>query len=392
MKVLILSDHYLPGIGGAEFATHSLADALSRRGHAVMVMAPALADRSREVRARYGIVRYFYPRFVSPSLIKAFGLLRQQALAGIDVVHAQLLYPAGYQAVLYRRLSKTPLVISPQGADIHTYAPLNYGLLLRPEYRKRIVQALKYADALTYSSDLMRDALEELGYGARHCSYLPNGTVLARFDPSVRASVRERLGLDRATTVFVTVSRHSPIKGLPLLLEALTRLRDEAIPWHSIIAGSNVHLLEESVRELGLAERVTLISNLPIEYDADGIPVSPSAEIADLLVASDVYVAPALSGGFELSSADALAAGLPTVIADENGSRDIVERCDAGIVFRTGDVEGLAGAMRRLLCQEETRARMRRNALDAAVRLDWDAIAGETESIYERVISDRRKI
>ncbi len=388
MKILLVSDHYLPRIGGAEFATHCIADSLTRRGHDVTVMAPDLGDRT-DLKTRYRVVRYSCPRYIPPPLVKMLGLGRRYIRERFDVVHAQLLYPAGYESTWFTRLSGVPLVISPQGADIHTYEPMGYGLLLNPLFRKRTELAVRRADALTYSSPLMRENLRTLGNDLSNCWYLPNGTIVSRFDHSRRGELRRSLGVPESTTLFVTVSRHSPIKGLSLMLGALAGMKDAAGEWHAIVAGSNVQKLAGEIAEAGLRDRITLVSDIPVERDSDGIPICPAREIAELLTASDIYVAPALSGGFELSSADAMAAGLPTIIADENGGKDVVERYGAGIVFPTGDVDALRQAMLRLHCEQDERGAMRERALGAAGNLDWDAIAAGAEEIYRNVIDAR---
>lgn len=385
MKIAIVTDHFLPHIGGAEYASHCLATALTDRGHQVVVVAPQV--KMVEPKTNYAIIRYINSRFFPPVLARYLALATARDVCKPDIIHAQLIAPAGIGIFPYAKFMNIPLLVSPQGADIHTSLVMNYGLLLNPKYRSKIESLLKRLDAVTYSSRLMKKLLHTHGFRGDHAYYLPNGTVTARFHHQQRQQLRRALGFADDSVVIVTISRHSPIKGLAQLVQALGHLPPNVPPWQVVIAGSNVQNLASHINEVGLTDKVRLMSNLPFEFDDCGIPIIPAPAIAELLTASDIYAAPALSGGFELSSADAIAAGLATVIFDENGSKDFIEDATAGIVVPTHDIAAFANALATLIRDEQLRFTMRQNALLASPTLDWKAIAHSVEMIYQSILT-----
>lgn len=347
MKIAIVTDHFLPRVGGAEYASHCLAAALTDRGHEVTVIAPDL--KVSEIVTRYKIIRSINSRFFSSTLSCAFAVKKLKGNRKPDIIHAQLLFPAGKKILPYAQYANIPLLVSPQGADIHTFAPMNYGLLLQNKYQYKVKRILRRLNAVTYSSRLMKQLVIDNGFHGKHLHYLPNGTFTSYFFHNKRQQFRDFFKFPNNSIIITTVSRHSPIKGLSLLIQALRRLPSDLPEWHAIIAGSNVDKLTDEIHEAGLLNRVRLMANLPFEYDGNNIPIIPSPTIANLLVASDIYAAPALSGGFELSSADAIAAALPTVIFDENGSKDIIEDTNAGIVVPTSDIDAFSRALATII-------------------------------------------
>lgn len=87
--------------------------------------------------------------------------------------------------------------------------------------------------------------------------------------------------------------------------------------------------------------------------------------------------------GFGLTPLEALAAGVPPVVADTAVAR---ETCgDAALYVRPGDVEALASALRALMLDERLRARLLEAAPSVLARYSWDRAASETLAVLEQV-------
>lgn len=119
MRLGFYTFSFLPVMGGAELLLHGLAEALVERGHAVTVWAPRVRGAENRVAARYRLRRYARPSS------KRFGV--RQTLPRLlletwgrrpDVLHCHGAYPAGYVGAAFKRLTGTPMVIRPHGADI----------------------------------------------------------------------------------------------------------------------------------------------------------------------------------------------------------------------------------------------------------------------------------
>ena len=99
--------------------------------------------------------------------------------------------------------------------------------------------------------------------------------------------------------------------------------------------------LETRLRAHPYASRLTF---LPFKNDR--------TEVADLLAALDLYVAPGRVETFGLSSLEALASGTPVLAADAGGVAEQVERSGAGRVFEAGNTASLSEQAIALLAED----------------------------------------
>jgi glycosyltransferase involved in cell wall biosynthesis len=85
--------------------------------------------------------------------------------------------------------------------------------------------------------------------------------------------------------------------------------------------------------------------------------VTDRAEIRNYLSAAEVYAFPSSHEGFPVAPIEAMACGLPLVAADASGVSDILEGGEAsgGLLVPRGDVDAFAGALGRILDNEELR-------------------------------------
>ncbi len=159
--------------------------------------------------------------------------------------------------------------------------------------------------------------------------------------------------------VGVTVANFTAIKGYPLLVEALSRLKT---PPQMILVGSG----PEKAEILAHAQRKGLSSVVTIEEGVrDPLP---------LLLASQFFVLPSPSEGLPNAVMEAMAAGLPIVAFRVGGIPEIVDDGVTGILVDPGDVQGLANAIARVAADPAWRAMAGAAARERMKALSWDAM------------------
>jgi glycosyltransferase involved in cell wall biosynthesis len=157
--------------------------------------------------------------------------------------------------------------------------------------------------------------------------------------------------------ILLTVARLAQQKGLETLLDVA------AGPWPAggeplfVVAG-------DGPLRGGLAERVAKEA-LPVRL------VGHREDVPDLLGAAAAVFSAARWEGQPLSIREALMAGKPVIATAVGGIPDIVG--DAGILVPYGDVQGLRGAVRRLLEEPGTAERL----AEAAVRRGREMPGGD---------------
>ncbi len=141
-----------------------------------------------------------------------------------------------------------------------------------------------------------------------------------------------RLAQKPRTDVFrlIQVARlEHLIKGQDILLRAVSRLRDcagfENVQLDLVGEGNSKAYLKGLVQELGLQESVKFRGSLP------------RSTIYSELCNYDLLVQPSRYEGFGLAVVEAMAAGVPVLVSDLEGPREIVEGGRFGFSFSPGD-------------------------------------------------------
>lgn len=175
-----------------------------------------------------------------------------------------------------------------------------------------------------------------------------------------------------AEPTVVFIGRPEPRKGLPVLLQAFRRLPPSV----------RLELVGVSAQEAGVEAggRVTAHGRLSDE------------ERTAVLRRADVLCAPSLGAeSFGLVLAEAMAVGVPVVASDIDGYRDLVTP-ESGILVAPGDSGALAGALERMLGDDDMRARLAAGARRRALDFAWPRIAGQLLDLYGDAIERSRHV
>jgi glycosyltransferase involved in cell wall biosynthesis len=93
------------------------------------------------------------------------------------------------------------------------------------------------------------------------------------------------------------------------------------------------------------------------------------ASIPEVFAGADIFVLPSRHDGWGVVVNEALGAGLPIIVSDCVGARDLVEDGRNGFVTRAGDADGLVAALLKLAQSAELRKSM--GQASAARAVQW---------------------
>jgi glycosyltransferase involved in cell wall biosynthesis len=196
--------------------------------------------------------------------------------------------------------------------------------------------------ALVHSRFTCEELRGQTAFPPEHIFVLDYPVDTSRFSPgNPRRHLSAQLGL-RDASLLLFVGRLAPNKRVPVLIEALGRLRDRKPLIHLAIAGDRSDVYEVEARrcrhltqELGLAHRVHFLGQVREE------------ELLDAYRSADVFVMPSRHEGFCIPVIEAMACGLPVVAARAGALPETVG--DAGLTFTADDPEDLACQVQRVL-------------------------------------------
>jgi glycosyltransferase involved in cell wall biosynthesis len=240
----------------------------------------------------------------------------------------------------------------------------------RRRRRRDVEQSFRAADLINVSNpDDLATVRDEMGYGDKVVMF-PFGMSAARREAFCRrqAGVSARL----ATTSVAFIGNWNSRKG--------------AKDWPSIVAGVRRRTPGARFLFLGTGlSRERVLDDFPAEVQPalEVVPSYDSEDLPDLLATATVGAFPGYLEGFGFAVLEKLAAGLPTVVYDAPGPRDLVRGQAAPELVPPGDVEAFAERVSALLAlTPESYGERSRDAVRAAARFDWREIARATREVY----------
>ena len=259
----------------------------------------------------------------------------------VDVLHSHLFWsslfasPTGY-------LCRVPVVIE----TTHVRELWRTGLKSNFAIDRAVGRCVD--EYIAVSEANARYLVREKGLPAKKIKVIRNGSDVRRFDPEYKlsASFKASLGFGESDPVLVVVARLEPQKGHKVLLNAMPTIRREFPNVRLVCVGDGVlrSELEEQTRGLGLNECVRF--------------VGVQTNVQDWLALSQMSVLPSFYEGLPLVAIESLAAGVPVVATDVDGTPEIVVNGKTGLTVRPGDPSAIAQAICLLLHSPELRRQL----------------------------------
>ncbi|MGA2767833.1 MAG: glycosyltransferase family 4 protein [Candidatus Bathyarchaeia archaeon] len=212
---------------------------------------------------------------------------------------------------------------------------------------------------------------------------VPNGVNFAAYAKAEKEDLsqfRNRFALPQEKIVLF-VGRLVFEKGAHVLVSAVPKVL-EKLDAKFVIVGNGYmkDQLSDLVRGMGIAHKVMFTGFVDDET------------LRKLQKCADVSVVPSLFEPFGIVALEAMAAGSPVVVSDTGGLSEIVNHDVDGVKVYAGNPDSLAWGITRVLTDEGFANRLRTNAhKKVQEKYNWDAIAQQTKTVYEAVLSEYSK-
>lgn len=316
-------------------------------------------------------------RFPVLSLAKTFRKF------GPDVVHTRG-WPT-IDAVFAAKVARVPHII--HGEHGREYSDPEGANWKRNQVR-RLVGGLvdRYVVVCDFFSPWL---VKSCGVNRAKILYIPNGVDTERFTPNfgsktsaspeddlARRQLRSELGLPSDGLLLGSVGRLDPVKDLPTLLKAFTKLAGVRSDAKLVIVGDGP--IRDSLRSL--ADDLGLQSQI--------LWLGDRRDIASLLRCFDLFVQTSIFEGMSNTLLEAMASGLPLIATDTGGNPELVQPGVNGALVKVGDVDGLAAVLKSYLCDGELRANQgRMSRALARSRFDLAIMAERYSRMYDELES-----
>jgi glycosyltransferase involved in cell wall biosynthesis len=372
MRIAFFSEVYWPMVSGVGVTLRRLADALMARGFGVRVYTatyalPAGTDRP-EVHRSASIPFFLYPD-VQWALPRHRELTADARSFAPDIVHVATEFAMGHAGLRVARELGVPVVASAH-TDYEQYAArYHVEWAVRPGWRY-LRWFYGHAERVLCPSRIYEEHLHSRGI--RRTGVWSRGVDTTAFNPAWRdESYRESLGSAPGDPVVTYVGRLAREKNLDLLLAAWERVALRHPRARLALVGRGP--LESEIRERAI----------PGVHLA-GLLTGPALSRA--YASADVFAFPSVTETFGNVLLEAMASGLPSIVAAAGGVLEFTEHGRNGWLVEPSSVEAIATALERMLTDAALRARLSAGALETAASRRWDLIDDRLIAEYASVI------
>lgn len=216
---------------------------------------------------------------------------------------------------------------------------------------------------------ITKKPMKVLGYGN------VRGVDMERFSPA-----RFKATKNPDVFTFVFVGRIVGDKGINELVEAFVKLHDKHKNTRLVLVGKYEHELDP------VSDKTRKLIDANDGIDACGPKYGD--DLLQMYVDADCFVMPSYREGFPNTVLEAGAMGLPSIVTDINGSREIIEYEKNGLIVPSKNANALYDAMERMLTDDKAHEIMKSNAREMiASRFERGFVQKCQIEFYERILN-----
>lgn len=255
--------------------------------------------------------------------------------------------------------------------------PSRHDLSVRVFRRKMEVFRPASVTWVAVSRWLARQVRESALLAGKRVEVIPNTLSLSQFELLDRVESRKQLSLplDKRIVLFGAVRVDDPIKGFPLLMEALRLLLDREE------YRGRIHLVFFG----RVKNPQEVYPRIPVSYTDVGWVDNPG-QMSRLYSAADVVVSASYYETFGQTLAEAQACGCLPVSFGNSGQADIIRHGETGYLVPEHTAGSLAEGIARALESGGSISRERLRA-EALSRYSEEAIARQYQQVYSELLS-----
>ncbi|TLM76342.1 glycosyltransferase [Microbulbifer harenosus] len=379
MNIVMLTNTYLPHVGGVARSVDAFSREYRRQGHQVLVVAPEFAekiDNEKDV-VRIPAIQNFNGSDFSVALPLSGELTERLDFFEPDLVHSHHPFLLGMTALRIARSRELPLIFTH-----HTlYERYTHYVPADSETLKRFVieLATRYgnlASMVFAPSESVADLLRERGV-KRPIAVVPTGVQLENYRHGDGASARQQYNIPQSAFVIGHLGRLAEEKNLDFLTDVVIELMHRNDDIHFLVVGAGP--MQQRIRSLfdtqSLSSRLHLTGTL--QGDAQ----------RDAYSAMNVFGFSSTSETQGMVLTEAMAAGVPVVALDASGCREVVEdRINGRLVLKHSTREMIAALQWVHDLAPEEYQRLCQAALQTAERFSMENCAASALRHYQSLV------
>jgi len=393
MRIAIFSDVFFPELSGLSDSIVSLGAELARRGHTIRFYAPRysaanykkvnLIPRELDLSKNVSVSRFFsvpYPtgtnqgRAVIPTGLRWLGVQNFRP----DIIHTQLFWGAGLEAIATSKMLKVPLIGTNHTAvkEYLRYSPIK-AEWLGQAMLKYVNWYYSQCQLTTAPSSSVIEEMRHFGF-EKESHIISNPIDVEMFQPLANKNwLKEKFHFGEHAVIHA--GRLSAERSPEVLVRAIAIVKKKIPDAELVFAGQGAteHELRKLARELGIENNVRFM----------GVLSKP--DLNEAYNATKMFVIASTSDTQSMVMMQAMASGLPVIGVKARALPEYIKK-DNGFLVEPADAEGFAEKIIHLFEHPDERKTLGSGGRKHALQFGVPHIAGLWEAIYGKIIQIHR--
>lgn len=296
-----------------------------------------------------------------------------------DLIHTQS--PSGGAitrlAARNERKNGTKLIYTAHGFHFFKGAPLKNWLLYYPIEK----WLSKFTDCLLTINDEDFNCAMKKGFKFNYVFKINGvGIDLNKFKPQTeekKKELRTDYGFRDEDFILIYVAELSNRKNQEMIINVINKLKKEIKNIKLLLVGTGKYKnkYQNKVKKKCLEENVLFLG-----YRKD---------VPNLMLLSDIAVSTSKQEGLPLNVMEAMATGLPLVVTDCRGNRDLVKNDENGYVVKVNDIDEFANKVIKLYSSADLREKFSNSSLIKIQDFSVEKVTNEMKRIYNLFLKNK---
>jgi len=379
MKICMMTNTYLPHVGGVARSVSTFAEEYQRLGHEVLVVAPRfdgrpLPAKAEQIVLRVPSLRNFNGSDFSVRLPLAAALSERLDEFQADIMHAHHPFLLGDTALRVAMNKNIPIVFThhTRYEDYTHYIP--FSAAMKEVAIELPTHYANLCDGVIAPSESLAQTIRRRGV-TTPIRVVPTGIDVRAFATADGARFRERMKLPADARVIGHVGRLALEKNLGFLAESVAHfLRAQPRAYFLVVGdGPGREPLRDVFTRHGVANRLLLAGR------------RTGRVLREAYRAMDVFAFASKSETQGMVVAEAMAAGVPVVALNASGVREVVTDGENGVLLPASASPARFAAALTACNRRPERERLSRGAQATAVRFSREESARQALAFYDEI-------
>lgn len=387
MNICMMTNTYLPHVGGVARSVSTFAEEYQKRGNKVLVVAPEfegkpLPKRAEALVERVPAIQNFNGSDFSVRLPIATVLSTRIDAFAADIVHAHHPFLLGDTALRIAASKNVPVIFThhTRYEDYTHYVPFSSDAL-REFAINLSTQFANLCDGVIAPSESIAHLIKSRGVESP-IRVVPTGIDVEAFQKGNRDRFRQKHRLANDHFVIGHVGRLAPEKNLEYLGEAVALFLKDAPQARFVVVGGgpSEDALKQTVEKHGVSDQLILAGKLT------------GSTLCAAYRGMDVFAFASKSETQGMVVAEAMAAGLPVVALDATGVREVVRHNKNGYLLpESASPKRFATYLNRLYTHRDRWAEFVKRAKSTAELFSRERCADQALEFYTDTLRATRR-